>query len=131
MMNTLRSKMTTAELADYLGIARQTISRWTREQGWETEAIPGIKGGRARLIHIDERVRDFLANTHAFRQKNAFLQAEEPGREYLVGGENIAIRQITHALHSMTSDEQKRLAQLLVREGLSGFLRRLGIEQAG
>lgn len=129
-MNMLRSKMTTAELADYLGIARQTVSRWTREQGWETEAIPGIKGGRARLIHIDQKVRDFLANTTAIRQQVPSGQAEEPGQDYLVSAESMELRQITHALQNMTPDEQQRLAQLLIREGLHGFLRRLEIDRA-
>ena len=127
-MNTLPEKMTTAELADYLDIARQTVSRWTREQGWKTEAIPGIKGGRARLIHIDQRVRDFLANTTTLRQQTS--RAEEPREDYLASSDSPALRHITHALRSMTSDEQHQLAQLLVREGLHGFLHRLGIGQA-
>lgn len=127
-MNRLPDKMTTAELADYLGIARQTVSRWTREQGWSTEAIPGIKGGRARLIHIDQSVRLFLANTTALRQQS--FRAEEPRQDYLSESDSQALRQITHALHNMTRDEQQRLARLLVREGLHGFLHRLGIGQA-
>lgn len=127
-MNRLPDKMTTAELADYLGIARQTVSRWTREQGWSTEAIPGIKGGRARLIHIDQNVRHFLANTTALRQQTS--RVEEPRLDYLSETDSQVLRQITHALHNMTPDEQQRLALLLVREGLHGFLHRLGIGQA-
>jgi len=120
--------MTTAELADYLDIARQTVSRWTREQGWKTEAIPGIKGGRARLIHIDQNVRDFLANTTTLRLQAS--RAEEPRENYISSCDSQALQHITHALRSMTSDEQQQLAQLLVREGLHGFLHRLGIGQA-
>ena len=127
-MNKLPEKMTTAELADYLDIARQTVSRWTREQGWKTEVIPGIKGGRARLIHIDQNVQDFLANTTAIRQKAP--RAEEPHKEYLLAGDSQTLRHITHALRNMTQVEQQQLAQLLVREGLHGFLHRLGIGQA-
>ncbi|MCL7678159.1 putative DNA-binding transcriptional regulator, partial [Klebsiella pneumoniae] len=48
-MMKLKDKMTPAELADCLGLARQTINRWVREKQWRTEAIPGVKGGRARL----------------------------------------------------------------------------------
>jgi len=127
-MNKLPEKMTTAELADYLDIARQTVSRWTREQGWKTEAIPGIKGGRARLIHIDQNVRDFLANTTAIRQKTS--RVEEPREEYLLSGDSQTLRHIIHALRNMTPDEQQQLTQLLVREGLHGFLHRLGIGPA-
>lgn len=36
-MKRLRSKMTTEELADCLGVAKQTVNRWIREQKWETE----------------------------------------------------------------------------------------------
>ena len=42
--------MTTEELAESLGVARQTVNRWIRQQGWETEGLNGVKGGRARLI---------------------------------------------------------------------------------
>lgn len=56
-MKKLRSKMTTEELAECLGVAKQTVNRWIREQNWTTEKFPGVKGGRARLIHIDAGVR--------------------------------------------------------------------------
>ncbi|MBJ5827558.1 putative DNA-binding transcriptional regulator, partial [Salmonella enterica subsp. enterica serovar Meleagridis] len=48
-MKRLRSKMTTEELAECLGVARQTVNRWIREHHWKTEKFPGVKGGRARL----------------------------------------------------------------------------------
>ena len=51
-MKTLPAKMSTEELAERTGMTRQTINRWIREQGWRTEPIPGIKGGRARLIFM-------------------------------------------------------------------------------
>ncbi|HDT0971473.1 putative DNA-binding transcriptional regulator, partial [Escherichia coli] len=41
-MMKLKDKMTPAELADCLGLARQTINRWVREKQWRTEAIPGV-----------------------------------------------------------------------------------------
>lgn len=66
-MMKLKDKMTPAELADCLGLARQTINRWVREKKWRTEAIPGVKGGRARLVVIDQPVREFLTNIPARR----------------------------------------------------------------
>lgn len=45
--------MTTEELAECLGVAKQTVNRWIREKGWKTEKFPGVKGGRARLILVD------------------------------------------------------------------------------
>ena len=45
--------MTTEELAECLGVAKQTVNRWIRETGWKTEKFPGVKGGRARLILVD------------------------------------------------------------------------------
>ena len=74
--------MTTEELADCLGVAKQTVNRWIREQNWTTEKFPGVKGGRARLIHIDSSVRTFLLNIPAFRKVPEIYQAEEPLAEY-------------------------------------------------
>ena len=56
--------MTTEELAECLGVAKQTVNRWIREKGWKTEKFPGVKGGRARLILVDtqqEKVAQFLS----------------------------------------------------------------------
>lgn len=126
-MNRLRSKMTTAELADCLGVARQTINRWTREQGWSTEPIHGVKGGRARLVHIDQDVKDFLASTTALRQQSLHDRADEQRQDYASRPLNPALNQIHIALDNMTQDEQQQLAQLLLQEGISGLLLRLGI----
>lgn len=52
--------MTTRELADFTGMANQTINRWIREKKWKTERFPGVKGGRARLVVIDHEVKEFL-----------------------------------------------------------------------
>jgi len=63
----LPDKMTPEEMADYLGVARQTVNRWIREQNWTTETLTGVKGGRARLIHIDERVLAYMRKTPVVR----------------------------------------------------------------
>ena len=129
-MKKLRSKMTTEELAECLGVARQTVNRWIREQGWETEKFPGVKGGRARLIHIDARVQEFILNIPAFRNHSAFYQAEEPLAEYSHVVRSHAYRQIIDAEENMSSKEQEKLAQFLSREGIRGFLARLGLDES-
>ncbi|HDG8139211.1 MerR family transcriptional regulator [Klebsiella quasipneumoniae] len=126
-MMKLKDKMTPAELADCLGLARQTINRWVREKKWRTETIPGVKGGRARLVVIDQPVREFLTNIparrHLFSENHL---AESPGA-YLVNEADAIWRQITETLQLMTPAEQLQLRDLLAREGISGFLARLGI----
>ena len=69
--------MTTEELAECLGVAKQTVNRWIREQNWKTEKFPGVKGGRARLIHIDASVREFILNIPAFRKTPEIYQVNE------------------------------------------------------
>lgn len=121
-MMKLKDKMTPAELADCLGLARQTINRWVREKQWRTEAIPGVKGGRARLVVIDQPVREFLTNIPARRHLLTDNHlAESPGA-YLVNEADAIWRQITETLQLMTPAEQLQLRDLLAREGISGFL---------
>ncbi|EPK7360703.1 YfeC-like transcriptional regulator [Kluyvera ascorbata] len=126
-MKKLPAKMSTEELANRLGMTRQTINRWIREQGWRTEPMPGIKGGRARLIFITQQVLDYLANMPALRDVSADNQMQEPVRSYSAKESDVLWRQITDVLQNMTPIEQQRLQLLLSREGISGFLTRLGL----
>ncbi|WP_133630376.1 MULTISPECIES: YfeC-like transcriptional regulator [Gammaproteobacteria] len=128
-MNKLRSKMTTEELAESLGVAKQTVNRWVRKQGWKTEGINGVKGGRARLIHIDARVREHIINLPAIRNRQAIYQLAEPSATYGDYKPPRVLRQVIDTLESMTQTEQERLAALLTREGIKGFLNRLGIAE--
>ncbi|HGY3714613.1 YfeC-like transcriptional regulator [Citrobacter sp. Res13-Sevr-PEB04-36] len=129
-MKKLRSKMTTEELAECLGVAKQTVNRWIREQNWKTEKFPGVKGGRARLIHIDAGVREFILNIPAFRKTPEFYQAEEPVAEYTHVVRSHACRQIISTLDNMSPAEQEKLALFLSREGIRSFLIRLGIDES-
>lgn len=128
-MNILHSKMTTQELAHCVGMANQTINRWIREQRWITEPIPGVKGGRARLIHITPEVQHFLASTPKLRHLSLSMQAAEPDGTYNTRSNDPVWRKIQDVLLMMTPKEQQRLQILLAREGLSGFLQRLNITE--
>lgn len=128
-MKKLPAKMSTEELANRLGMTRQTINRWIREQGWRTEPMPGIKGGRARLIYITQQVLDYLTNMPALRDVSADNQMQEPVRSYSAKESDVLWRQITDVLQNMTPVEQQRLQLLLSREGISGFLTRLGLNR--
>jgi len=123
----LPDKMTTEELADFLGVAKQTVNRWIREQKWSTENLPGVKGGRARLIHIDKNGRHFIMKTPTMRQRHAPAAMAEPFPQYEADKQTSALLKINGVLQNMTPHEQERLAVLLAREGIQGFLRRLGI----
>lgn len=126
-MKKLPAKMTTEELACRLSITRQTVNRWIREQGWQTEPIPGVKGGRARIMYITQEVRDYLANIAALRDTAIENQLDEPACSYSAQESEVVWRQITSVLQNMTPEEQKRLQVLLSREGICGFLTRLGL----
>ena len=128
-MKRLRSKMTTEELAESLGVARQTINRWIRQQGWKTEGLNGVKGGRARLIHIDARVKEHIMSLPAVRTRQAVYQLAEVPSSYSAPSSNLSSG-IIETLESMTQLEQKRLDTLLKREGICGFLTRLGIAES-
>ena len=126
-MKILHSKMTTQELARCVGMANQTINRWIREQNWVTEPVPGVKGGRARLIHITPEVRDYLASTPKLRHLPLSLQAAEPRHAYHVQEDDPVWQQIFGILVMMSPTEKERLQKLVIREGLSEVLQRLQI----
>ena len=120
--------MTTEELAESLGVARQTVNRWIRQQGWKTEGLNGVKGGRARLIHVDARVKEHIMSLPAVRNRQAVYHLAEATSSYNNPSSNMS-PDIIETLESMTPSEQKRLDTLLKREGIHGFLVRLGIAE--
>ncbi|GJL41755.1 hypothetical protein AE07_03272 [Enterobacter cloacae BWH 43] len=120
--------MTTEELAENLGVARQTVNRWIRQQGWKTEGLNGVKGGRARLIHVDARVKEHIMSLPAVRNRQAVYHLAEATTSYNDPSSNLS-QGIIETLESMTPSEQQRLDTLLKREGIRGFLMRLGIAE--
>jgi len=120
--------MTTEELAESLGVARQTVNRWIRQQGWKTEGLNGVKGGRARLIHIDARVKEHIMSLPAIRNRQAVYHLAEATSAYNAPSANL-FPGIIETLENMTAAEQKRLDTFLKREGIHGFLKRLGIAE--
>lgn len=121
--------MTTEELADSLGVARQTVNRWIRQKGWKTEGINGVKGGRARVICIDAYVKEHIISLPAIRNRRAVYHVAESPSHYGVATSSSLLPQIIDSLENMTTVEQERLHKLLAREGLQGFLTRLGIAE--
>lgn len=117
----LKERMTPEELAQLTGYSRQTINKWVRKEGWVTSPKPGVQGGKARLVHINEQVRDFIHNAQRSEQDIAFplTLTQDPTLETLL---------LTLA-KEMTASEQKQLSSLLLREGITGLLARLGIRE--
>ncbi len=120
--------MTTEELAENLGVARQTVNRWIRQQGWKTEGVNGVKGGRARLIHIDARVKEHIMSLPAVRNRQAVYHLAEVTSLYSEPSSTLRPG-IIETLENMMHLEQERLDALLKREGIRGFLARLGIAE--
>lgn len=65
-----KERMTPDELARLTGYSRQTINKWVRKEGWTTSPKPGVQGGKARLVHVNEQVREFaMLNVQKVREK--------------------------------------------------------------
>ncbi|WP_333848704.1 YfeC-like transcriptional regulator [Leclercia sp.] len=114
----IKERMTPEELARLTGYSRQTINKWVRKEGWSTSPKPGVQGGKARLVHVNEKVREFIRN--ARRAPEAAILAE-------ASADNSLQALLITLANEMTPTEQKQLTSLLLREGISGLLQRLGI----
>lgn len=69
----LKERMTPEEIAHLTGYSRQTINKWVRKEGWQTSPRPGVQGGKARLVHVNEQVREFIRSASAWRRRPASI----------------------------------------------------------
>ena len=113
----LKERMTPEELATLTGYSRQTINKWVRKEKWTTTQKPGVQGGKARLIHIDERVQEFI--------NNAKRAADRPGI-YTINDSTLE-GLLLQSMKQMSEVEQQKMSALILREGIAGVLKRLGI----
>ncbi len=116
----LKERMTPEELASLTGYSRQTINKWVRKEGWVTSPKPGVQGGKARLVHVNEQVRAFIRSAQRTEEsQRAIFNASDASLETL----------LIRLAKEMTDTEQQQLSSLLLRDGISGLLQRLGIRE--
>lgn len=122
-----KPRMTPAELAELTGYKAQTINRWVADQKWQTVPLKGVKGGKAHLIIVDERVREYVSGTVKMQPRAQDYRVAEPSAPY---GDDAALleSQLRQVAQAMTAQERQKLSALLLREGISGLLTRLGIK---
>ena len=111
--------LTPEELAQQTGFSRQTINKWVKKEGWTTIPKPGVQGGKARMIYINEQVKSFLKSTR---------HADEPAASYRTGQGSLSSLLLS-SLQQLSQREQEKLTALLLREGIQGMLLRLGIRE--
>ena len=114
----IKERMTPEELAVLTGYSRQTINKWVRKEGWITSPKPGVQGGKARLVHVNEKVREFI------RSARRATETPELPDTYHEGSLHALLLTLAN---EMTPEEQKQMTSLLLREGITGLLQRLGI----
>lgn len=126
MMN-FKPRMTPAELAELTGYKAQTINRWVTDQQWQTVPLKGVKGGKAHLIIVDDRVREYVSGTRKMQSRAEGYHVAEPMIAY---GDDAAQleNQLRQVAQAMTPHERQQLSALILREGISGLLKRLGIK---
>lgn len=107
-----KERMTPDELARLTGYSRQTINKWVRKEGWTTSPKPGVRGGKARLVHVNEQVREYIRN--AERPEG---QGEAPA---LSGDAPLEVLLVTLA-KEMTPVEQNSLHPCFCGKGLSDY----------
>lgn len=114
----LKERMTPEELATLTGYSRQTINKWVRKEGWITSPKPGVQGGKARLVHINEQVRAFISSA---QRNDLSPSTDNANRDASL--EALLLR----LAKEMTDAERTQLSSMLLRDGITGLLHRLGI----
>lgn len=117
----IKERMTPEELSRLTGYSRQTINKWVRKEGWKTSPKPGVQGGKARLVHVNEKVREFI--------RSACRTPDQPQLTESTQNNNSLYALLLTLANEMTPDEQKQLTTLLLRDGITGLLQRLGIRE--
>ena len=128
-----KERMTPDELARLTGYSRQTINKWVRKEGWTTSPKPGVQGGKARLVHVNEQVREYIRNSweKSLRKKgHRHLVPEGQGEAPALSGDAPLEVLLVTLAKEMTPVEQKQFTSLLLREGIIGLLQRLGIRDS-
>lgn len=113
----LKERMTPEELAILTGYSRQTINKWVRKEGWTTTQKPGVQGGKARLIYIDEQVEEFINSAKRISDRIATYSVNNASLEGL----------LLNSIKQMSENEQQKMSALILREGIVGMLTHLGI----
>lgn len=116
-----KERMTPEELANLTGYSRQTINKWVRKEGWATSPKPGVQGGKARLVHVNEQVREYI--------RSAERSAEGLSDNLSLSGDTSIEALLIRLAKEMTPSEQKMFTSLILREGITGLLQRLGIRE--
>ncbi|MXP49887.1 putative DNA-binding transcriptional regulator [Pantoea sp. Eser] len=111
--------LTPEELAAETGYSRQTANKWIKRENWTTTPNPGVQGGKARLIHIDERVKNFIRSTR---------NLNEPSATYGTAPHSLPALLIS-SVQQMSQAGQDQFTALILREGIKGILQRLGINE--
>ncbi|MGC0871244.1 UNVERIFIED_ORG: putative transcription regulator DUF1323 [Pantoea agglomerans] len=111
--------LTPEELAAETGYSRQTVNKWIKRENWTTTPKPGVQGGKARLIHINERVKSFIQSTRNLNEPTAIYSTPSNSLPAL----------LISSVQQMTQDEQDQFTALILREGIKGVLQRLGISE--
>lgn len=117
-----KERMTPEELANLTGYSRQTINKWVRKEGWATSPKPGVQGGKARLVHVNEQVREYI--------RSAERSTENMAEPFPLSGDTSLETLLITLAKEMTPSEQKNFTSLLLREGITGLLQRLGIRDS-
>ena len=118
----LKERMTPEELANLTGYSRQTINKWVRKEGWTTSPKPGVQGGKARLVHVNEQVREYI--------RSAERSAEGASESFSLTSDTSLESLLVTLAKEMTPSEQKHFTSLLLREGITGLLQHLGIRDS-
>lgn len=90
----LKENLTQQEIAERVGVARQTLSRWITTEKWEELRCGILQTSQHRIAEINRQIAEI----------NRQIQSREPGKRFATAAEADTITKLVNAVKKLENE---------------------------